>query len=111
VRRPNATTRSTLQRWLKKSNHKLKPFVRTIGDPTPIRIDRINLDVPTINISAHKTKIRINPGGKVPAITPTRTATPASTARGKATVRRNAARDRRPTNLVSTQTDDHFGPR
>jgi hypothetical protein len=102
VRRPNATTRSTLQRWLKKTNHKLKPFVKTIGPPTPIRIDRSNLDATTINISVHKNKIRINPGGKVLAITPTRTATPASTARYKATVRRNAARDRRPTNLVST---------
>jgi hypothetical protein len=100
-----------LRKCLQKTNHKLRQFVKTIRPSIPTKIDRNNLDVTTTNISVHKTKFKINPGGKVLAITPTKTVTPASTARGRATARKNAARDRRPTNLVWTLTDDHFGPR
>jgi hypothetical protein len=89
----------------------LRPFVKTNGPPIPIKIDHINLDVTTTNISVCKTKIKINPGGKVLAITPSKTVTPASPVRGRATIRKNFARDRRPTNLVWTLTDKHFGPR
>jgi hypothetical protein len=87
----------------------LRPFVKTNSPPIPTKIDRNNLDVTTTNISVRKTKIKINPGGKVLAITPTKTVTPASTARGRATIRKNAARDRRPTNLVWTLMDKQPG--